>query len=308
MDTDRQLHEQDATGWQRGLYDDITHTFRAPIVNWIFRTVTANEPAFTRYLWGQVKPVFETRAFAEFSVAYRDAVLAATDDDARLPRYRPTDVSLDPAAYRELRGQLATYDVVATGLDEGLGSYNVTVTSDNEIDESKSLVSPTRSLNQTAVSPGGTVNVTVSGQLSEEDTVVFQDGWSPVANDSAIISTSVDFLFPEATDRNIGLASGNPVDPGPLEIVYEIYLPDDVEQGTVYEWEPKESSNGSALEVGAGDDKLPVLGDQSFQITNLTDSTGPDPVSTPLDESTQTLAAENAGSLVSDSMVRVAPE
>ena len=197
---------------------------------------------------------------------------------------------------------------ITTDPNQGLGSYNVTVTSDNEIDESKSLVSPTRSLNQTAVSPGGTVNVTVSGQLSEEDTVVFQDGWSPVANDSAIISTSVDFLFPEATDRNIGLASGNPVDPGPLEIVYEIYLPDDVEQGTVYEWEPKESSNGSALEVGAGDDKLPVLGDQSFQITNLTDSTGPDPVSTPLDESTQTLAAENAGSLVSDSMVRVAPE
>jgi hypothetical protein len=116
MDTDRQLHEQGATGWQRGLYDDITHTFRAPIVNWIFRTVTANEPAFTRYLWGQVKPVFETRAFAEFSVAYRDAVLAATDDDERLPRYRPTDVRLDPAAYRELRGQLATYDVVAPRL------------------------------------------------------------------------------------------------------------------------------------------------------------------------------------------------
>jgi hypothetical protein len=116
MDTDRQLHEQDATGWQRGLYDDIQHTFRAPIVNWIFRTATANEPTVTRYLWGQVKPVFETRAFAEYSVAYRDAVLGATDDGERLPRYRPADVELDPAAYRELRGQLATYDVVAPRL------------------------------------------------------------------------------------------------------------------------------------------------------------------------------------------------
>jgi len=116
MDTDRQLHESDATGWQRGLYDDVKHTFRAPIVNWIFRTATANEPAVTRYLWGQVKPVFETRAFARFSVRYRDAVLAAVDDEERLPRYRPTDVGLDPAAYRELRGQLATYDVVAPRL------------------------------------------------------------------------------------------------------------------------------------------------------------------------------------------------
>jgi hypothetical protein len=116
MDTSRQLHETDATGWQRGCYDDIQHTFRAPIVNWIFRTVTANEPAFTRYLWGQVKPVFETRAFAEYSVAYRDAVLTAMDDAERLPRYRPTDVNLDPAAFRELRGQLATYDIVAPRL------------------------------------------------------------------------------------------------------------------------------------------------------------------------------------------------
>lgn len=117
MDTSRQLHESDATGWQRGLYDDVQHTFRAPLVNWIFRTVMANEPAFTRYLWGQVKPVFETRAFAQFSVAYRDAVLRAMDDgEERLPRYRPTDIGLDPAAYRELRGQLATYDIVAPRL------------------------------------------------------------------------------------------------------------------------------------------------------------------------------------------------
>jgi hypothetical protein len=116
MDTSRQLHESDATGWQRGLYDDVQHTFRAPIVNWIFRTATANEPAFTRYLWGQMKPVFETRAFAQFSIDYRDDVLGAMDDEERLPRYRPTDVNLDPASFRELQGQLATYDIVAPRL------------------------------------------------------------------------------------------------------------------------------------------------------------------------------------------------
>lgn len=115
MDTDRQLHELDAQGWQRGLYDDVKRTFRAPIVNWIFRTTMANEPAFLRYAWGQVKPVFETRAFARLTVRYRDAVLSALDEEG-VPTYRPAAVDLDPAAYRELRGQLATYDVVAPRL------------------------------------------------------------------------------------------------------------------------------------------------------------------------------------------------
>jgi hypothetical protein len=116
MDTSQQRHELEATGWQRGLYDDIKRTFRAPIVNWIFRTALANEPAVTRYAWGQVKPVFETRAFARFTVEYRDAVLSALDVPATVTRYRPADLGLDPTAYRELRGQLATYDVVGPRL------------------------------------------------------------------------------------------------------------------------------------------------------------------------------------------------
>ena len=191
-----------------------------------------------------------------------------------------TSVALDGGA------ETVTPLSVTTDPNQGLGSYNVTVTSENETNESKSLVSPTRSLNQTEVSPGGTVNVTVSGQLAEEDTVILQDAWSPTANDSEIISTSVSFLFPVTTDRNIQLASGPPVGPGPLEIVYEVYLPDDVEQGTVYEWEPLGSNNESALEVG--DDELPVLGDQSFQITNLTSSVKPNSVSSLFDESSHT--------------------
>ena len=116
MDTDEQLHERNARGWQRGVYDDIKATFRAPIVNWIFRTTMANEPKFLRYAWGQVKPIFETRAFAKVTVRYRDTVLEALETDATLPVYRPDDVDMDPSGYRELRGQLATYDVVAPRL------------------------------------------------------------------------------------------------------------------------------------------------------------------------------------------------
>jgi len=116
MDTDAQLHELEAEGVQRGLYDDVKHTFRAPIVNWIFRTTMANEPGFLRYAWGQVKPIFQTRAFARLTVRYRDAVCSALEAEGPIPTYRPADVGLGPAAYRELRGQLATYDIVAPRL------------------------------------------------------------------------------------------------------------------------------------------------------------------------------------------------
>ena len=117
MDTSAQVYEVDATGWQRGLYDDVRATFRAPIVNWIFRTAMANYPEFLRYAWSQVKPVFETRAFAAFSIDYRDGVLSAVDTgSAPVPVYRRSDVDVPPAEFAELRGQLATFDVVAPRL------------------------------------------------------------------------------------------------------------------------------------------------------------------------------------------------
>ena len=116
MDTDEQLHEMAARGWRRGVYDDVKRTFRAPIVNWIFRTAMANEPEFTRYAWGQVKPLFETRAFARLTVEYLDAVLAELESETPLPTYRASEAGVSPAGYRELRGQLATYDVVAPRL------------------------------------------------------------------------------------------------------------------------------------------------------------------------------------------------
>jgi len=116
MDRSDQLYEIDATGWQRGVYDDVRATFRAPIVNWIWRTTMANYPDFCRYLWSQVKPVFETRAFARYSVRYRDAVLSAIESDVEIPTYRRSDLDVAPAEYTELRGQLATFDVVAPRL------------------------------------------------------------------------------------------------------------------------------------------------------------------------------------------------
>jgi hypothetical protein len=116
MDTDRQRYELEATGAERGLYEDVRRTFRAPFVNWILRTLTANAPVFTRYLWGQVKPLFETRAFARLTVEYRDAVLSKLEADAPIPTFRRTDTDLSPAEYRELREQVATFDVVAPRL------------------------------------------------------------------------------------------------------------------------------------------------------------------------------------------------
>lgn len=117
MDTDEQRYEADATGWQRGLYEDVQATFRAPVVNWIFRTLLANEPELTRYLWGQVKPAFGTRAFGSYTLAWRDAVLSTVEaGDASLPAYRRPDVELSPAEFAELRGQLATFDVVVPRL------------------------------------------------------------------------------------------------------------------------------------------------------------------------------------------------
>lgn len=116
MDRSKQVYEQEATGWQRGLYDDIMHTFRAPIVNWIFRTTIANYPVFLRYAWAQVKPVFETRRFGRFTVSYRDTVLSALEANASVPSLRFDELDVSPAEFGELKGQLATYDVVAPRL------------------------------------------------------------------------------------------------------------------------------------------------------------------------------------------------
>lgn len=116
VDLSNQLYEQEATGWQAGLYDDIKQTFRAPVVNWIFRVTMANAPDLLRYAWGQLKPVFDTRAFAEYSVKYRDTILTGVNSAFDLNAYRFDELDLRPSEYRELQGQLETKDIVAPRL------------------------------------------------------------------------------------------------------------------------------------------------------------------------------------------------
>lgn len=114
MDLEKQLHATQATGWKAGLYDDIQATWRAPIVNWVFRTTTANHPEAMAYVWSQLKPLFTTAAFAELTVERRDALLAAVEDD--LPVYRKENLDLAPAEFAELKGQVATFDIVSPRL------------------------------------------------------------------------------------------------------------------------------------------------------------------------------------------------
>jgi|APHM01.1.fsa_nt_gi Halocarboxylic acid dehydrogenase DehI. len=114
MDRTQQVYESDTQGWQRALYQDIKTTLRAPLVNSIWRTQLYHAPEFLRYAWGQLKPVFETRQFAAYSVAYRDTLCAPFDD--RLDVYDPATVELSPRAFTELRGQLAAFDVVGPRL------------------------------------------------------------------------------------------------------------------------------------------------------------------------------------------------
>jgi hypothetical protein len=114
MDPTEQVFESEATPLQRGLYSDIRRTFRAPIVNSIWRTLAANEPELVQYIWGQIKPVFQTREFAAFTVAHRNRVIATVESD--LPEYDPADLDIEPAAFTELRGQLATFDIVSPRL------------------------------------------------------------------------------------------------------------------------------------------------------------------------------------------------
>lgn len=113
MDASKQLYEKDADGWEQGVYLDIKETFRAPIINWIFRSLMANNPDFTRYLWGQVKPLFLTKEFATFAVEYRDTILSEIEETSTIPQYQPGGLGVSPAEYQELRRQLRTFDTVA---------------------------------------------------------------------------------------------------------------------------------------------------------------------------------------------------
>lgn len=60
----------------------------------------ANEPNFLRYAWGQVRPVFETQAFARLTIDCRNAIRS----EFPVSTYRRRDIGLVPAEYRGLHG------------------------------------------------------------------------------------------------------------------------------------------------------------------------------------------------------------
>ncbi|MBB6646020.1 halocarboxylic acid dehydrogenase DehI family protein [Halobellus ruber] len=114
IDPTDQLAESDATGLQHGMCADIRTTFRGALVNSIRRALSADGPELTRCLRGQTRLAFEAREFAAFSLVFRDRIVSAVK--ARIPHHDPEDVDLDPAAFAELCGQRATFDVVAPRL------------------------------------------------------------------------------------------------------------------------------------------------------------------------------------------------
>lgn len=114
MDRTKQVYRDETDGWRRGLYEDVQRTFRAPIVNSVWRVQLYHCPDFLRYAWGQIKPAFDTREFAALSLAVRDRLLSAVEDE--VPAYDPAAVDISPGEFTELRGQVAAFDAVAPRL------------------------------------------------------------------------------------------------------------------------------------------------------------------------------------------------
>lgn len=140
MDTARQLYEQDATGWRRGLYEDVKRTFRAPLVNWIFRTTMAafddppdalaaviddvrafhgledglpsiyrtlaQWPAFFRPLWNDLEGVLRDDAFSTGCADARATVDDYVDSLPYVPQLGPDVIraqGLEAAAVADLQ-------------------------------------------------------------------------------------------------------------------------------------------------------------------------------------------------------------
>jgi hypothetical protein len=127
-----------------------------------------------------------------------------------------------------------------------------------------------RSLNTTTVSPGETVEVTVTADLDGSATVDFADTWSPSVAETTVVSVSFDRGDLAIVDsENVALFSDGEVTDDSVEIVYTLSVPADADPGTVYEWEQAtEDGDGSILSVG--DDARSITGDQQFEV--VTDS------------------------------------
>jgi hypothetical protein len=127
-----------------------------------------------------------------------------------------------------------------------------------------------RSLNATTVSPGETVEVTVTAELDGPASVDFADAWSPGATNTTIVSASFDRAgLSIAASQEVALFSDGEVTADAVEIVYTLSVPADAEPGTVYEWEPAQDGDGSFLSVG--DDNRPITGDQQFEVAGGND-------------------------------------
>jgi len=127
-----------------------------------------------------------------------------------------------------------------------------------------------RSLNTTTVSPGETVEVTVTADLDGAASVDFADSWSPPAANSSVVSVSFDRGI--TSSEEVALFSEGEVSADSIEIVYTISVPADAETGTVYEWEPAANGDGSILSVG--DDDRSIGGDQQFEVVADGDDDG----------------------------------
>lgn len=134
-----------------------------------------------------------------------------------------------------------------------------------------------RTLNTTSVSPGGTVEVTVTAELDETGGIDFADTWSPSSAQTEIVSTSFDRGgLGIAGSTEVALLSRDEVPAGPVEIVYTITVPEDADPGTVYEWDPAVDGDGSLLSLAT--ENIPIGGDQQFTVVDngSTDGTGDD--------------------------------
>jgi hypothetical protein len=122
-----------------------------------------------------------------------------------------------------------------------------------------------RSLNETTVSPGETVEVTVTADLGGAASVDFADAWGPAAAETSVVSVSFDRAGLGVTGtEEVALFSEGEVTADSVEIVYTLSVPADADPGTVYEWVPAQDGDGSFLSVG--DDNRPIDGDQSFEV------------------------------------------
>jgi len=131
-----------------------------------------------------------------------------------------------------------------------------------------------RSLNTTTVSPGGTVEVTVTADLGGPASVDFADAWGPAAAETSVVSVSFERAGLGITAaEEVALFSEGEVTADSVEIVYTLSVPADADPGTVYEWLPAQDGDGSFLSVG--DDNRPIGGDQSFEVAG-DDGTGGD--------------------------------